>query len=138
MPTSSTTIRPLYVVDTNALIWYLKQDEKLGDHAIVVFEAAERGETRLIISAIAVAEMYYADKKHHLFHDFREAYLSLRARPYVRIVPFAPDDVLDFDQHSGVPEMHDRIIAGLAQRIGAPLLTSDPLIVGAGLVETVW
>jgi len=135
---SSTTIRPLYVVDTNALIWYLKQDRKLGAQAAAVFEAAERGETWLIISAIVVAELYYADKKHRLFQDFRQTYLALKGKPYFRIVPFAPDDVLDFDQHSDVPEMHDRIIAGLARRIDAPLLTADPLIVAAGLGETVW
>jgi hypothetical protein len=47
----------LYVVDTNALIWYLKRDKKLGTEATVVFAAAERGETRLIVSAIVVAEI---------------------------------------------------------------------------------
>jgi hypothetical protein len=34
--------------------------------------------------------------------------------------------------------MHDRIVTGLARRIGAPLLTSDPLILAAKLVDIVW
>ena len=59
MTTSSTTIRPLYVVDPNALIWYLKHDKKLGAEATAIFAAAERGETRLIVSAIVVAELFY-------------------------------------------------------------------------------
>jgi hypothetical protein len=39
-------IEPLYVVDTNALIWYLMDDRKLGRRAGEIFAAAERGETR--------------------------------------------------------------------------------------------
>lgn len=138
MTISATTTRPLYVVDTNALIWYLKEDGKLGAQAAAAFAAAERGETWLVVSVIVVAELFYADKKHGLFQDFQQTYLALKTKPYFRIVPFVLDDVLDFDQDSNVPEMHDRIITGLARRIGAPLLTADPLIVAAGLVETVW
>jgi predicted nucleic acid-binding protein len=138
LTTSSTTIRPLYVVDTNALIWYLKRDKKLGTEATVVFAAAERGETRLIVSAIVVAELFFVDQKFHLFQDFSQTYADLKAKPYFRVVPFHPDDVLDFDRDQAVPEMHDRIVTGLARRIGAPLLTSDPLILAAKLVDIVW
>jgi predicted nucleic acid-binding protein len=35
----------------------------LSKHASQIFEAAERGETRLYLSAIVVAELYYANKK---------------------------------------------------------------------------
>jgi predicted nucleic acid-binding protein len=122
-----TTIKPLYVVDTNTLIWYLKHDKKLSAPAATIFEAAERGETRLIISAIVIAELFYADKKHHLFLDFGQIYESLKAKPYFRLVAFNPDDVADFDRDDLVPEMHDRIIVGLARRISAPIITSDPL-----------
>jgi len=138
LTTSSTTIRPLHVVDTNTLIWYLKQDKKLGTQAATVFAAAERGETRLIVSAVVVAELFYANKKHHLFPDFGQTYRELKARPYFRFVSFDSEDVLAFDQNDSVPEMHDRIIVGLARRIGAPLLTSDPEIVTSKLVEIIW
>lgn len=135
---SSTTIKPLYVIDTNALVWYLKQDKKLGVRAAAIFAAAERGETRLIISAVVVAELFYADKKHHLFEDFSQTYKDLKAKPYFRLISFDPDEVLDFDQNDAVPEMHDRIIAGLARRIGAPLVTADPAVIAANCAEVVW
>lgn len=51
-------IEPVYVLDTHALIWYLTSDKKLGEQAGEVFSAAERGETRLIVSAVVVAEKY--------------------------------------------------------------------------------
>jgi PIN domain nuclease of toxin-antitoxin system len=126
------------VVDTNALIWYLTSDRKLGTQARQVFEAAERGETRLVLSAIAIAELYYANKKNGWFPDFQHMYQQLRSKPQFRLIPFTADQVADFDADSAVPEMHDRIIAGLARRLGAPLITADPLIASANVVQIVW
>jgi PIN domain nuclease of toxin-antitoxin system len=120
------------------LIWYLKQDRKLGQNASAILEAAERGETLLLISAIVVAELYYANAKHNLFADFATTYQDMASRPYFEFIPFDSSDVLDFDQNDVIPEMHDRIIAGLARRLDAPLLTSDPLIIAAKVVATVW
>jgi hypothetical protein len=47
-------------------------------------------------------------------------------------------DVLSFDQDAAVPEMHDRMIVGLARRLGARCISRDPLIVNSGLVSVVW
>ena len=52
-------IEPSYVVDTHALVWYLSGNKRLSPTARAIFEAAERGETLLIVSAIVVAEMYF-------------------------------------------------------------------------------
>jgi predicted nucleic acid-binding protein len=138
LTTSSTTIEPIYVVDTNALIWYLTTDKKLTKRASQIFEAAERGETRLYISAIVVAELYYVNKKWQYFNDFAQTYHTLKAKPYFRFVPFLADEVLDFDKATSIPEMHDRMIAGLAQRLNAPLITSDSLITSANIVTIIW
>lgn len=58
MSSSMTRDEPVYVVDTHALIWYLIGSKSLSDRARAIFLAAERGETRLHISAISIAEMY--------------------------------------------------------------------------------
>jgi hypothetical protein len=34
--------------------------------------------------------------------------------------------------------MHDRMIAGVARRPNAVLITRDPLIIGSGVVATLW
>lgn len=138
MSSSGMRIEPVYVVDTHALIWYLTNDKKLGKQAAAVFAAAERGETRLVVSAVVVAEMYYANKKNKWFADFNATYQRLKAKPYFRFVHFKADHVLDFDNDFAVPEMHDRIIAGLARRISAPLLAADPQITAANLVTIIW
>ena len=82
--------------------------------------------------------MYYANKKNQWFADFSTTYRQLTAKPYFHFVPFPADHVLDFDNDSAVPEMHDRIIAGLARRLGAPLLTTDLQIADANLVTVIW
>jgi PIN domain nuclease of toxin-antitoxin system len=132
------TIRPLYVTDRHSLYWYLTTDKKLSKRASGIFDAAERAETQIVISAIVIAELYWLNKKWRSFDDFGALYHELRNRPEFLFVPLRPEEVLDFDKASTVPEMHDRIIAGLARRLGAPLITVDPLITAAGVAEIVW
>ena len=136
--TTSTPIEPLYVVDTHALIWYLLGDKKLSQRALSIFQAAERGETRLILPAIVLAELYFANAKNRWFADYTTVYQDIVSKRFFKFLPFDHRHVLDFDRDDLVPEMHDRIITGAARRIGAPLLTSDPLITAAALVTTVW
>ena len=132
------TIKPGYVADANALYWYLIHDKKLSAKAREIFHAAERGETQIIISVIALAELYYIQQKKPMPQDFATIYEDLKSKPYFEFVAFHPGDVLDFAKDSPVPEMHDRIIAGLARRLDAPLITIDPMIAASGLVEIVW
>jgi len=131
-------IDPTYVVDTHALIWYLQGSSLLSASAREIFQAAERGETLLCLSSISVAELYYANKKYGWFPNFGVTYTSLKQKPYFRFVPFAAEDVLDFEADGRVPEMHDRIIAGLARRLTAPLLTSDSTIRANHVGATIW
>jgi predicted nucleic acid-binding protein len=96
-----------YVVDTNALIWYLTGDQRLTAPAKAIFAAAEAGQTRLILSAIVLAELYYANRKGGFFPDFRRVYQRVVSADYFRVIPFNADAVLDFDRHAAVPEMRD-------------------------------
>jgi len=116
----------------------LTGDKRLGSQASLIFKAAERGETQIVISAIVIAEMYYANKKTPLFADFQLTYRTIKAKPQYQLEPFISDHVSDFDQDMAVPEMHDRIIAGLAKRLGTPLLTADPVIIKANIAMVVW
>lgn len=138
MSSLGTTIEAAYVVDTHALIWYLRGSDLLSATAYAIFRAAERGGTRLCISSISVAEMYYANRKYGWFPDFDAMYKSLKQKPYIRLVSFSADDVLDFDTDERVPEMHDRIIAGLSRRLAAPLITSDSTIRAVHVGTIIW
>lgn len=131
-------IEPLYVVDTNALIWHLSNDRRLSGAARAVFAAAERGETRLVLSAVVIAELFYADRKFNLFSDFASLFRRIQQAPHFRLIAFEASHVLDFAGDDAAPEMHDRIIAGLARRLNAPVLTSDARITSAGVAKIAW
>jgi PIN domain nuclease of toxin-antitoxin system len=131
-------IRAAYVADAHTLAWYLSQSQKLSHPALEIFRAAERGETTIVISAIVIAELFYLNQKAAVFDDFATTYRDMKAKAFFQFADFSPDDVLDFDQDAAVSEMHDRIIVGLARRLGAPLLTTDRQITAAQVVEVVW
>src|SRR5262249_28986459 len=127
-----------YVVDTNALYWYLTGDKKLTPPARLIFSAAEQGQTRLYISAISLAELFWILQKKPLSQTFAQVYAAIKAKPYFEFIAFEPDHALDLAQDNAIPEMHDRIIVGLARRLNAPLITSDAPIAAANLVKIVW
>jgi hypothetical protein len=90
----------------------------------------------VVVSSIVLAELYYLTvklEKQDLFPRFYE-----RAASTYQLEPFEPVDVLEFEACAAVPEMHDRIIAVLARRLGVPCLTRDSLIAASGVAQTVW
>ena len=131
-------IEALYVTDTHTLFWYLKKDKKLSSGALNIFEAAERGETRIVISAIVIAELYWVNRKQMTFADFAKLYSDIKSKPYFQIVDFDADSVLEFDANAAVPEMHDRIIVGVAKSLNAHLITVDALITASNIVKVLW
>ena len=135
--TTTTSLEPLYCVDTHALIWYLLNDKKLSVRAKAVFEAAENNQTLLVMSAIVLAELYYANVKNKWFADYGKLHADLISRPYMRFVPVDHLHIAEFAQDEIIPEMHDRIIAGVARRLRAPLITFDPLIISSAIVTTI-
>jgi len=82
--------------------------------------------------------MYYANIKTGEPIDFVAAYKKLDSCNQFILTPFEAEDVLDFDRDSAVKEMHDRMIVGLARRLGCPLLTVDKNITASGAVEVIW
>jgi len=54
------------------------------------------------------------------------------------LLPFEPIDTLRFERDKAVPDIHDRIIVGVARRVNAALLTRDEQIIGSGIVAAGW
>jgi PIN domain nuclease of toxin-antitoxin system len=131
-------IEPLYVVDTHGLMWFINNDKRLGKIAAAIFEAAEDGKTTMLVSAVVIAELYWINQKWHYFPDFSQIYSMIKTKPYVQIIDFWAEDVLRFDQDATIPEMHDRIIVGLARLLDVTLITQDSKIIASNLVRTVW
>lgn len=127
-----------YVADTHALYWYLIGSSRLTPAALAAFKEAEQGQAIVIVSSVVMAELYYLLIKQGVGGQFPLLYQQVATSGFVRFADFKADDVLLFDQTAAVPEMHDRIIAGIAYRRGVPCLTRDPAISNSGLVTTIW
>jgi predicted nucleic acid-binding protein len=127
-----------YVADTHALFWYLTASPQLGSQAKRAFDEGVRGQAVIYIPAIVLAELYFLNEKVDRPLDFPSEYDRLRQSGQFVFVAFVPEDILDFDVDAAVPEMHDRIIVGVARRLGAACLSLDPYIVNSSLAQVVW
>lgn len=127
-----------YVADTHALFWYLTASPRLSPKAKSAFDEAQNGLAFIHISAIVLAELYYLNSKYGSPIHFSAEYQRFKSGSQFVLTPLDPEDIVDFDQDQAVPEMHDRIIVGLARRLNAPLLTVDKAIVASNLVKVLW
>ena len=103
-----------------------------------VFLDGEQGHARIYVPSIVLAELYYLNVKYNQPLVFAQECERLTESGQFYFVEFRAADVLRFDVLAAIPEMHDRIIAGLARRLEAPILTSDRAITASGIVEVVW
>jgi|SRR5215213_1444842 len=128
----------LYVADTHALFWYLTGSPRLGAKAKDAFDEGARGDALIYLPTIVLAELYYLNQK--LAHplDFTAGMAALQSSSQFVFVPLEAADTLEFDANKAIPEMHDRIIVGVARRLGAACLSLDPQIVSSSLVTTIW
>ena len=127
-----------YLTDTHALYWYFINSPRLGAQANLAFDEADQGQALLYVPAIVLAELYYLNKKHGAPLDFAAVLAQLQQSAQFVLLSFDANDVLDFEKHAAVPEMHDRMIVGAALRLGAACLTCDGQIMRSGLVSTIW
>lgn len=131
------TVAESYVVDTHALFWYLTSDERLTSAAKGAIDRRRDPAATVLVSAITLAELYYVNEKAGRPLDFRRELERLAAGRF-QLAPVTSGEVLLFDRLRGVPEMHDRIIAALALRRDAAVVTRDSILAESAGVPVVW
>jgi PIN domain nuclease of toxin-antitoxin system len=127
-----------YVADTHALFWYLTASPRLGTAAKKAFDESARGEARVLIPVIVLAELHFLNEKASKPLAFADEFERLRQAGQFTLLPFEPEHVADFDRDVSIPEMHDRIIVGAARRAGATLLTRDAAVTASAAVPVAW
>lgn len=127
-----------YVADTHALFWYLTASPKLGAGAKQRFDDAFAGHAEIFIRSMAIAEMHFANVKRGRPLVMANEIARLEAAGQFTFIPLDHRDVLEFDADARVTEMHDRIIVGVARRLGVACLTVDANITASGIVPTIW
>lgn len=127
-----------FVVDTHSLLWYLTASPRLSRRARSVFKRGEEGKAKIIIPSIVLAELYFLLEKLRVDLDFESEYKKIVEAGQFKIVPLSGEDVLIFKELSGIREIHDRIIVGVAYKLKIPLVTRDKEIWESGIVKVIW
>jgi predicted nucleic acid-binding protein len=126
-----------FVADTMALILRLEK-RKMGPRAKASFISAEKAEIGLIIPAMVLVELCYLSEKKRIetnlteFKKYRNKYESIAVEPMTEELIKKAFEIND------IHELHDRIIAGTALKVGAKLITNDPIIARSKFVEVIW
>lgn len=128
----------LFLPDTHAVYWYELGDPKLSKSAEKVFKDAEAGTAELIAHPIVLAEFYWLLKKAGLDSEFVSYVEFVEQNPIYRIEAFTPADLRRLGDFQEIPEMHDRLIAITAERLGATIITRDASIQACSKVISIW
>ena len=110
----------------------------MGIAARRAFEKISDGTATLVFPAIAFAELGFAIRKLKLAVDLDTLVGVLQETERIEIVDMLVSMVMMLPGLRAIPEMHDRLITAEAISRDATLITKDHVIVGSGLVRTVW
>lgn len=127
-----------FVADTHVLYWHLLRPALLGVSGRTAFRLVRGGLAELWIPAVVIAELDYMCRKYRTAPLAEPLLERVRGSANYRIAPLGLETLEIFLGLHAPPEMHDRLIAAEALRLGAPVITRDAALREAGVVETIW
>jgi len=132
------------VADTQILIWYVIDPDRLAPDAVTALEGATSAEEPIYVSAHSLVELVYAVEKptNPLTEDDRQAILDELARedsPF-EVVPMTADIANQIAKVPRTPNADpaDRIIVATAEVLGAPVVSSDRHIPSMTKNTVIW
>ena len=128
----------LYVADTHSIIWFLTDDRRLGEKAKGILEKADEGKVIIIIPTIVLAELVFICEKKDASVKFKDLMDKISESSNYIYYNLDMKVISEITNLAQIPEMHDRIITATAKLNRAVLITKDPDIVEAGIIETIW
>lgn len=127
------------VLDSWAILEWMSGRKPAVDAVDRLFNEAEAGSTRLLLSAINAGEVYYFLRKNHseaLAESWRE---SSRALPATIEVPSIDEIWAAASLKGRFPIAYaDAFAAALAQKYNCPLVTGDPEFRTVAQLELDW
>jgi len=128
----------LYVADTHSIIWFLTDDRRLGEKAKGILEKADEGKVIIIIPTIVLAELVFICEKKDASVKFKDLMDKISESSNYIYYNLDMKVISEITNLAQIPEMHDRIITATAKLNRAVLITKDPNIVEARIIETIW
>jgi len=130
-----------YVTDTQALVFFATGNlRRMSAKCRHIFKRAEAQRDRVHVPVICFFEVALLLEHGRLRSrlSFEEWHGLIAAHPGLPVERLVWDDVHEARGLTGLVDPFDRLIAGTALRLGAPLLTNDERIRASGLVRTIW
>lgn len=98
----------------------------------------QRGEATLSISVVVLAELFYVLAKHGQSDLFPKFIETIELSLAYCVESLTVNDIQHLPTFSEIPEMHDRLIAIQAKRLGATVLTRDSALQSSPQVDWLW
>jgi len=120
------------------LIWFITEDDRLGERARNVLLEADRGEARVIVPCIVLAECLYIFERRNLKREFNDLLWRVEHLPGYDPYPLDLPVIREMEFLDKLRELHDRAIVATARLTSSVLLTKDREIIESGYVKTLW
>jgi PIN domain nuclease of toxin-antitoxin system len=130
-----------YVTDTPPFVFYAAgQVRKLGRQAHRVFTRAEKRQATVYIPTVCFFELLLLleDDKLRSSLPFPEWKARIEETGSFIVEPLLWEDIEQARLLPALPDPFDRLIVGMANRIGCSLITRDEKIIASRRVATVW
>ncbi len=126
-----------YVSDTMALILRLEK-RKIPQEVKAVFQKAEENKCEIIIPTLVFAELAYLSEKGRIDCSLKDAEEYMSNHKSIYPFPISFTSIKKTFTISDIPELHDRLIAGVAYELNLPIITNDPKIQKSKYVKAIW
>jgi PIN domain nuclease of toxin-antitoxin system len=126
-----------YVLDTHALVWYLR-GRNVGTAAGRALREIDRGRSRAWIPAIVVVELALLRERGRSAIGVAEVEASMTRNPELQPLSLDFAQAKEFALLRGVTDPFDRLIMAAARSLGCPLVTADERIAASGMVQVIW
>jgi PIN domain nuclease of toxin-antitoxin system len=127
----------LLVVDTHPLAWYLDKAPSLSATAYPVIHAAFRGERRILLPIIVLAELVGVVIKRCMSFD-HTTFVDELPQTGFQLIPFDETILRRYYRLPTSLDIHDRMIVATALVYNASVVTKDEKIVASATVPVVW
>lgn len=126
-----------YVIDTQSLVKFLYGQKAINNRVQSILEKADNGEALIIIPSVVIFEIGYLNEKGRIHISLDRLGQMLETSLNYTEERLSLGIIKSAFEITDIPELHDRLIAGTARYLDAPIITNDPMILKSRYVKCV-